>query len=103
MSSKKAFKPIRIAKDADTILKEVTLHYNMWNEDNQHRQTRKNGWDDITDAYWGKLPADWPFISKVIDPVLRTSIVEKNSRLMNAKLKGRLVPREDGDVLSARL
>jgi len=99
----KDFKPIRISRTEDELLQELVSHYNMWNEDNEHRQTRKNGWNDITDAYYGKLPDDWPYISKVVDPVLRTTIIEKNSRLTNSKLRGRLVPREGGDVLSARL
>lgn len=103
MADKKKFKPIRINKSEEDTLSEVLGHYNMWNEDMEHRQTRKNGYDDVTDAYYGKLPADWPFINRVIDPVLRTTIIEKNARLMNSKLRGRLVPREGGDVLSARL
>lgn len=97
------FKPIRIPRSADDILDEVIRHYNMWNMDNEHRETRKNGWNDVTDAYYGRLPGDWPFLNKIVDPVLRTTIIEKNARLMNAKLRGRLVPREGGDVLKARL
>lgn len=101
--TKKGFKPVRTETTDTPIIDQVIRHYNMWNADNEHRQYRKNGWNDITDAYYGKLPADWPYISRVIDPVLRTTIIEKNSRLMNSKLRGRLVPREGGDVLSARL
>ncbi|MCK9355141.1 MAG: hypothetical protein M0P59_13435 [Gallionella sp.] len=100
---KSKFKPIKISKTDEEELSNCLQHYNMWNEDNENRQTRKNGWNDITDAYYGKLPEDWPYISKVVDPVLRTTIVEKNARLMNAKLRGRLTPREGGDLLSARL
>lgn len=103
MASKQSFRPIKVNKNEEPTLKEVIAHYNIWNEDNEHRQSRKGGWDDITDAYYGKLPADWPFLARVIDPVLRTTVIEKNARLMNSKLRGRLVPREGGDVLSARL
>ena len=99
----KKFKQIRTEATDSDILQEVIRHYNMWTEDSLLRQTRKNGWNDVTDAYYGKLPADWPYISRVVDPVLRTTVIEKNARLMNAKLRGRLVPREGGDVLSARL
>jgi len=83
--------------------KEVDFHYQQWREDNKQRQTRKNGWDDVTDAYWGKLPSDWPYINKVVDPRIRTSLLEKNARLLNAKLRGRLVPREGGDVIKSRI
>lgn len=87
----------------DDILTQVTHHYTSWKEDNDKRRTRPNGWNAVTDAYWGKLPSDWPYTSKVVDPRIRTSLTEKNARLLNGKLRGRLVPREGGDVLKARL
>lgn len=87
----------------DTPLDEVIFHYRLWTEDNDTRRTRKNGWNEITDAWWGKLPDDWPYDSRVVDPVLRTSIIEKDARLLNAKLRGRLIPREGGDMVSARI
>ena len=86
----------------DTI-QEVKGHYNEWTEDSETRLNRKNGWNAVTDAYWGKLPADWPYTSRVVDPRIRTSLNEKNGRLLNSKLGGRLVPREGGDVLKARI
>lgn len=87
----------------DTVLGEVLSHYINGKEDNQQRMTRPNGWNDITDAYYGKLPADWPYLSSVVDPRIRTSVIKKNARLLNNKLRGRLVPREGGDVLKSRL
>ena len=82
---------------------DVYRHYTQWNEDNDQRRTRKNGWNDVTDAYWGKLPSDWPYNNKVVDPRIRTTLIEKNARLLNTKLRGRLVPREGGDVIKARI
>lgn len=87
----------------DNLITEVTSHYKMWTDDNQKRMNRKNGWRDVTDAYWGKLPDDWPYISRTVIPVLRTSLIEKNGRLLNSKLRGRLIPREGGDMVSATL
>lgn len=87
----------------EDILMQVGTHYRTWKEDNDKRRTRPNGWNAVTDAYWGKLPPDWPYTSKVVDPVIRTSLTEKNARLLNSKLRGRLVPREGGDVLKARI
>ncbi|OQA82409.1 MAG: hypothetical protein BWY29_00903 [Microgenomates group bacterium ADurb.Bin238] len=87
----------------DTYLKEVLAHYDQWTDDRDIRMNRKNGWNDITSAYWGKLPSDWPYNTKVVDPRIRTSIIEKNARLLNSKLRGRLVPREGGDVISAKI
>lgn len=85
------------------ILTQVNAHYEDWKQDISIRQTRKNGWNDITDAYWGKLPDNWPYLSKVNAPLVRTSLLEKNARLLNSKLKGRLIPREGGDVAKANL
>ena len=87
----------------DETLQEVLSHYDHWTDDRDTRKKRKNGWDDVTAAYWGRLPDDWPYLSKVVDPRIRTSIVEKNARLLNSKLRGRLVPREGGDVISAKI
>lgn len=84
-------------------LAEVLKHYEMVKEDNQIRQTRENGWNDVVDAYWGRLPDDWPFDSRVTIPIIRTSLTEKNARLINSKLRGRLIPREGGDVLKAKI
>jgi len=85
------------------IITEVIRHYLEWTQDNQKRRSRPNGWDAITDAYWGKLPNDWPYQSKVVDPRIRTTTLEKKARLLNQKLRGRLVPREGGDELKARV
>lgn len=90
-------------KDNRDILTEVLSHYSAWTVDNQKRLTRKFGWNDITDSYYGKLPDDWPFTARTVDPRIKTAIQEKNARLVNGKLRGRLVPRESGDILKARI
>lgn len=84
-------------------LSEVLNHYTAWTEDLDIRLNRKNGWNDITDAYWGKLPSDFPFINKVVDPRIKTTLIEKNARLINSKLKGKLNPREGGDMIKAKI
>ena len=89
-------------KKEDT-LNEILRHYEMVKEDNRVRQTRENGWNDVIDAYWGRLPDDWPFDSRVSVPLVRTSLTEKNARLINSKLRGRLIPREGADVLKAKI
>jgi hypothetical protein len=85
------------------ILAEVQQHYQEWTEDRDIRMTRENGWDDILDAYFGRLPDNWPYLSQVVDPRLRTTIIEKKARLTNSKLRGRLVPREGADIVTARI
>ena len=85
------------------ILQKVQLHFKQWSEDNDTRRTRPGGWNDITDAYWGKLPRDWPYTNRVVDPRIRTTINEKDNRILNAKLQGHLVPREGGDQIKAKI
>lgn len=92
-----------MADNSEDLLMEVSSHYKQWTDDMQIRITRNNGFDDIIDAYYGKLPDDWPYISRVVDPCIRTTLIEKNARILNAKLKGRLVPREGGDTVGALL
>lgn len=87
----------------DSLMVELNQHYKMWTDDNTKRLTRHNGWNDIIDAYYGNLPKDWPYISRVVDPCIHTTLIEKNARILNAKLKGRLVPREGGDTVGALL
>lgn len=89
--------------DKEDLLIQVQDHYQDWEDDNQQRWSRKNGWKDITDAYYGKLPDDWPFMSKTTDPRIRTTLLEKNSRLTNKRLKGKVAPREGSDVIKARI
>jgi len=90
-------------KNKDKTLNEVLNHYQMWTQDNEKRIHRKHGWNGITDAYYGKLPDDWPYITRLVDPRVRTSLIEKNARLINNKLRGRLVPREGGDTITAMI
>jgi len=87
----------------DPILNEVINHYDKGTEDNDIRRTRDNGWNHVLEAYFGKVPENWPYLSIVVDPVIRTTILEKTSRLFNGKLRGKLVPREGGDTLKAKI
>lgn len=87
----------------DKNLVEVQDHYAVGKDERDRRKTRHNGWDDVLRAYYGRLSTDWPYISKVVDPVLKTTLIEKNSRLLNGKLKGTLAPREGGDIVGAKI
>lgn len=82
---------------------EVMRHYTTATQEMDTRRTRKNGWNDTIDMYMGRFSATWPYDSQVHDPRIRTTILEKTARLLNSKLKGRLVPREGGDVKGARI
>lgn len=101
--AEKRFKRRKTPKSTIPILQEVQQHYSDWTEDRDIRMNRENGWNDILDAYFGRLPANWPYLSYVVDPCLRTTIIEKKARLTNSKLRGRLVPREGADIVGARI
>jgi len=47
--------------------------------------------------------AKWPYRAQVADPATFTFIVEKTSRLISNKLKGKVVPREGSDWLKAKV
>lgn len=78
-------------------------HYQKGVQDNEQRLTRKNGWNQLIRAYLNVLPIDWPYEVKVTDPRIRTTLLEKTGRLLNSKLQGYLVPREQGDVMGAAI
>jgi len=87
----------------DEVVTRLSYHYSLGTNEIDTRMTRKNGFNDIIDAYMGRLPSNWPYLSVVTDPRIRTVILEKTARLLNAKLRGRLVPREGGDIVKARI
>lgn len=98
-----AKKKNQVESGPDPKLVNLLDHYNKGREDMDTRRTRKNGWNDVINAYMGKLPKNWPFLAQTTDPRIRTTILEKTARLLNAKLQGRLVPREGGDIVKARI
>ena len=91
------------SKSQDDKLVLLLDHYNKGVQDMDTRRTRKNGWNDVINAYMSKLPKNWPYTAVVTDPRIRTTILEKTARLLNSKLQGRLIPREGGDVVKARI
>jgi hypothetical protein len=85
------------------LFEEVMYHYTFSQDDMEKRKLRKNGWDDIIKAYFGYLPANWAYLSKVTDPVIRTTILEKTSRMFAGKLRGQVSPREGNDAIKAKI
>lgn len=92
-----------MTKKDEVRLSQLMELYNRGVQEVNTRLSRKNGWNDVVNAYMNKLPANWPFLSMVTDPRLRTTLLEKTARLINAKLRGRLVPREGGDMIKAEI
>ena len=101
--AKKAPKNPKYSFQDPELFEEVMYHYTFSQDDMDKRKLRKNGWDDILKAYFGYLPANWAYLSKVTDPVIRTTIIEKTSRMFAGKLRGTVTPREGNDAIKAKI
>lgn len=86
-----------------TLLSEVLEHYSRGYEETDTRATRHNGFDDIDEIIFGKLPENWPYQTMVTDNRGRTALLEKTSRLFANPIKGRVNPREGGDSIGAMM
>ena len=99
-----AVKPI-IVQGTDSEVQaftEVSSHYQLSRQDLEQRIYRKNGFDDADKMFASYIDEkSWPYRSTMFDPRPYTVILEKSARLIGAKPKGRLVPREGGDTLGA--
>ncbi len=85
------------------LLSELMYHYQYGSDDMDRRKLRKNGWDDITKAYFGYLPSNWVYRSRIVDPVIRTTILEKTARMFAGKLRGTVIARESDDNIKAKI
>ncbi len=91
-------------KTEQSLFKDVHSHYMLSKQDLETRIMRKNGFDDADKMFASYIdPANWPYKSMIFDPTPYTTILEKTSRLIGNKPKGRLVPREGGDSLGAQI
>lgn len=87
-------------KEIET-LSEVTRHYELSKED---LDTRRGDFDTADELFRSYIDEDnWPYSSVIFVPRVFTAIFEKASRLIGGKPKGRLIPREGGDVLGAHI
>ena len=82
--------------------KDVITHLHLALEDQDNRRPT---WDQTDELFRSSIPDDgsWPYRAQVFDPRTFTAVFEKTSRLIGKKPKGRLVPREGGDVLGAKI
>lgn len=80
---------------------EVDRHYVMANED---LTTRMKDWDKKDELFRSHInESNWPYRSLVFDPRTFTAIYEKTARLLANKPRGRVIPREGGDVIKAKI
>lgn len=87
-------------KDTETF-SDVLRHYEMAQADLDSRIGGFNTADELFRSYIDE--DSWPYSSVIFVPRIFTAIFEKTSRLVGNKPKGRLIPREGGDVLGAHI
>lgn len=76
-------------------------HYTMAKSDLDHRISDWNTKDELFRSHINE--ADWPYSAQVFDPRTFTAIFEKSARLLANKPRGKMIPREGGDVLGAKI
>ena len=80
---------------------DVMSHYTMASED---LDVRRLGFDKMDVLFRSHIdPAKWPYKALIFDPRIFTSLFEKTARTFANKPKGRLIPREGGDILKAKI
>jgi len=90
---------IRGTKKEQALFTEVVQHYEMAEEDNSARWT---DWDSKYELFRSYLDENnWPYSSLIFIPHTFQAIFEKMARLNGGKPRGRLIPREGGDVIKA--
>jgi len=80
---------------------EVVGHYEMSRQDLDTRIVDFDKKDILFRSYIQENA--WPYKATMFDPRTFTALYEKTSRLVGRKPKGRLVPREGGDALGAKI
>jgi hypothetical protein len=80
---------------------DVYRHYLMAQEDLDSRLPDWNRKDELFRTYINE--SNWPYQAVMFDPRVFTAIFEKTSRLLANKPRGRMIPREGGDTLGAKI
>lgn len=76
-------------------------HYDRSENDLQTRRTDFDKKDELFRTFIDE--AKWPYRAQVADPSTFTFIVEKTSRLISNKLRGKVSPREGSDWMKAKV
>ena len=92
---------IKGTKKEQDIFTDVYRHYLMAKEDLESRFSDWNTKDELFRSHINE--SNWPYQSVIFDPRVFSTIFDKTARLFAHKPKGRLVPREGGDTLGAKI
>jgi hypothetical protein len=80
---------------------EAYRHYSMATTDLRRRMVDWDQKDTLFRNYINET--SWPYRSMVTDPRIFTMLTEKTSRILANKPEGRLIPRNGGDELKAKI
>ncbi len=93
----------------DELFSQLKRHYDLSTDETDKRRTGRGrvgsiSFDEADELFRSWIDEkNWPYDALLFDPRVFTFIFEKNSRLFANKLRGRLIPREGGDVLAAHI
>lgn len=93
----------------ELIFTEVKYHSDIGFQETDRRATGKNrigsiSFNEADELFRSWIDENkWPYDALLFDPRVFTFIFEKTSRLISNKPKGRLIPREGTDILSAKI
>lgn len=106
MSAPTTVEPIRGTEEEKQVYWECHQHYQMAKEDLEARYPDFDRKDELFRSHIPEVDSrgqKWPYQAMVFDPRVFTAIFEKSARLLANKPRGRMEPRESGDVLGARI
>ena len=93
-------KPVGTTQEVK-VFTDVIRHYELAKEDLDNRIKSFDRNDELFRSHINE--SNWPYNSLIFDPRVFTALFEKSSRLFANKPRGRLVPREGGDALGAKI
>ena len=106
MAAPVTLEPLRGSEEEKKAYWEVLRHYNMARQDLEMRYPDFDRKDELFRSHIPDVDSKgqkWPYSAQVFDPRVFTAIFEKSARLLANKPRGRMEPRESGDVLGARI
>lgn len=100
MAKSKQIEPLGTKKEKDTFTI-CNSHYKYALEDLENRY---KSWDKKVELFYSHIDeANWPYSSQIFVPQTFTALFEKMARLNGGKPRGRLIPREGGDMVKAKI
>ena len=106
MAAPATLEPLRGTPEEKKAYWEVVKHYDMARQDLEMRYPDFDRKDELFRSHIPDIDSKgqkWPYSAQVFDPRVFTAIFEKSARLLANKPRGRMEPRESGDVLGAKI